>query len=77
MDEFAKEHPQMVFRDATETTVIRNNRWRCDHGWDIDLDDGSSNYHIYNNLCLHGGLKLREGFARTVEQNTGSKQMKG
>lgn len=23
MDEFAKEHPQMVFRDATETTVIR------------------------------------------------------
>ena len=69
MDEFAKEHPQMVFRDATETTVIRNNRWRCDHGWDIDLDDGSSNYHIYNNLCLHGGLKLREGFARTVENN--------
>ena len=59
----------MVFRDATETTVIRNNRWRCDHGWDIDLDDGSSNYHIYNNLCLHGGLKLREGFARTVENN--------
>lgn len=59
MDEFAKEHPQMVFRDATETTVIRNNRWRCDHGWDIDLDDGSSNYHIYNNLCLHGGLKLQ------------------
>lgn len=69
MDEFAKEHPQMIFRDATETTVIRNNRWRCDHGWDIDLDDGSSNYHIYNNLCLHGGLKLREGFARTVENN--------
>lgn len=69
MDEFAKEHPQMVFRDATETTVIRNNRWRCDHGWDIDLDDGSSNYHIYNNLCLHRGLKLREGFARTVENN--------
>ena len=69
MDEFAKEHPQMVFRDATETTVIRNNRWRCDHGWDIDLDDGSSNYHIYNNLCQHGGLKLREGFARTVENN--------
>lgn len=29
--------------DAVETTVIRNSRWRCDHGWDIDLDDGSSN----------------------------------
>ena len=29
----------------------RHNRWRCDHGWDIDLDDGSSNYVIKNNLC--------------------------
>src|SRR5690606_24336940 len=37
--------------------------------WDIDLDDGSSNYEIYNNLCLNGGLKLREGFYRTVENN--------
>ena len=36
---------------------------------DIDLDDGSSNYHIYNNICLNGGLKLREGFYRTVENN--------
>ncbi|MBL7154552.1 MAG: PDZ domain-containing protein, partial [Phycisphaerae bacterium] len=47
----------------------RNNRWRCDHGWDIDLDDGSSNYRIYNNLCLHGGIKNREGFYRVVENN--------
>jgi hypothetical protein len=23
---------------------LRNNRWRCDHGWDIDLDDGSTNF---------------------------------
>jgi hypothetical protein len=49
--------------------VIRNSRWRCDHGWDIDLDDGSTNYHIYNNLMLSGGLKLREGFYRVVENN--------
>ena len=49
--------------------IIRNNRFRCDHGWDIDLDDGSQNYHIYNNLLLSGGLKLREGFFRTVENN--------
>ena len=42
----------LVTLDACKTTIIRNNRWRCDHGWDIDLDDGSSNYHIYNNLCL-------------------------
>jgi hypothetical protein len=33
------------------------------------LDDGSSNYQIYNNLCLNGGIKLREGFYRTVENN--------
>ena len=49
--------------------VLRNNRWRCDHGWDVDLDDGSTNYHIYNNLCLHGGIKLREGFGRVCENN--------
>ncbi|OWK36039.1 PDZ domain-containing protein [Fimbriiglobus ruber] len=60
---------QLPVLDATQTTVIRNNRWRCDHGWDIDLDDGSTNYHITNNLCLHGGLKNREGFFRTVENN--------
>jgi len=55
--------------DAAATTVLRNNRWRCDHGWDIDLDDGSTNYHIYNNLCLNGGIKLREGFYRVCENN--------
>ncbi len=59
----------LPFLDARKTTILRNNRWRCDHGWDIDLDDGSSNYEIINNLCLHGGLKLREGFGRRVENN--------
>ena len=59
----------VVLLDAVKTTIIRNNRWRCDHGWDIDLDDGSSNYHIYNNLLLRGGLKNREGFYRVVENN--------
>ena len=49
--------------------VLANNRWRCDHGWDIDLDDGSSFYIITNNLCLHGGIKNREGFGRVVENN--------
>jgi hypothetical protein len=49
--------------------VLANNRWRCDHGWDIDLDDGSSNYIITNNLCLRGGIKNREGFRRVVENN--------
>jgi len=55
--------------DIVKPNVLRNNRWRCDHGWDIDLDDGSSRYEIYNNLCLNGGLKLREGFYRRVENN--------
>ncbi|MEP6917601.1 MAG: right-handed parallel beta-helix repeat-containing protein, partial [Acidobacteriota bacterium] len=55
--------------DVVKPIVIRNSRWRCDHGWDIDLDDGSSNYQIYNNLALNGGIKLREGFYRTLENN--------
>jgi hypothetical protein len=63
------EHPDLILLDAMKTTVIRNNRFRCDRGWDIDLDDGSSNYHIYNNLCLNGGIKIREGFQRVVENN--------
>jgi len=63
------ENKDLPLLDAVETTVIRNSRWRCDRGWDIDLDDGSSNYHIYNNLCLAGGIKLREGFHRVCENN--------
>jgi hypothetical protein len=55
--------------DVVKPNILRNNRWRCDHGWDIDLDDGSSNYEIRNNLCLNGGLKNREGFYRVVENN--------
>jgi hypothetical protein len=69
LDEITADNPQMPYWDAIHTTIIRNNRFRCDHGWDIDLDDGSSNYNIYNNLCLKGGIKLREGFCRTVENN--------
>jgi len=69
MDSIVALNPKMVLWDAMHTTIIRNNRFRCDHGWDIDLDDGSTNYHIYNNLCLNGGIKLREGFHRTVENN--------
>ncbi|GJM34979.1 MAG: peptide-binding protein [Saprospiraceae bacterium] len=69
MDSLTTADPEMPRWDAVHTTTIRNNRFRCDHGWDIDLDDGSSNYHIYNNLCLNGGIKLREGFYRVVENN--------
>lgn len=67
-DALAGDLPWLALLDA-EKTVIRNSRWRCDHGWDVDLDDGSSNYEIYNNLFLNGGLKLREGFHRHVYNN--------
>ncbi|AWO02213.1 peptide-binding protein [Chitinophaga alhagiae] len=69
MDSATARNPELALLDAVQPTVIYNNRFRCDHGWDIDLDDGSSNYRIYNNICLNGGLKLREGFFRTVENN--------
>jgi hypothetical protein len=65
----ADELPKLALLDVVKPNVIRNSRWRCDHGWDVDLDDGSSNYEIYNNLFLHGGLKLREGFHRRVWNN--------
>jgi len=55
--------------DMISPNIITRNRFRCDRGWDIDLDDGSSNYIITENLCLSGGIKLREGFFRTVERN--------
>ncbi|MGJ8592759.1 MAG: right-handed parallel beta-helix repeat-containing protein [Aquaticitalea sp.] len=64
-----EKYPELPFADAIKTTVIRNSRWRCDHGWDIDLDDGSTNYDIYNNLMLAGGLKLREGYRRRAWNN--------
>ena len=68
-NEWLKREPTLPLLDVVEPITIRNSRWRCDHGWDIDLDDGSSNYIITNNLMFHGGLKLREGFNRIVENN--------
>lgn len=59
----------LPFLDMIEPNIIRNSRWRCDHGWDIDLDDGSTNYQIYNNLLLNGGLKMREGYHRIASNN--------
>ena len=61
--------PALPLLDVVRPIILRNNRWRCDHGWDVDLDDGSSRYEIYNNLFLNGGLKLREGYNRIVTNN--------
>ena len=66
---WVKQAPELPLLDVVRPIVLANNRWRCDHGWDIDLDDGSSNYVITNNLCLRGGIKNREGFRRVVENN--------
>lgn len=68
VNEVAKDST-MPFWDILAPSIIRNSRWRCDHGWDIDLDDGSTNYLIYNNLMLKGGLKLREGYRRIATNN--------
>lgn len=61
--------PALPFLDVVEPVVLRHNRWRCDHGWDVDLDDGSSRYVIHDNLLLRGGLKLREGYQRIATNN--------
>lgn len=59
--------------DSLGETVIHHNRFShgadAPHSWGIDLDDGSSNYAIYNNLCVGIGIKLREGFNRRVWGN--------
>jgi len=61
--------PNLPLLDVVKPIRIHNNRWRCDHGWAVDLDDGSSNYEISNNLMLFSALKLREGFYRKVFNN--------
>jgi Right handed beta helix region len=58
-----------VREDMVYVNIIRNNHFREQRGWGIDLDDGSSNYHVYNNLCLGISIKLREGDFRLVENN--------
>ncbi len=57
--------------DAIETIVLGGNRWRYGHhhGWDEDLDDGSSHYLIENNLCLNMGITLHAGFHHAVRNN--------
>lgn len=69
MDSIVENNYDLALADVVNPIIIQKNRMRCDHGWDIDLDDGSNNYIIRNNLCLNGGIKLREGVDRIVENN--------
>ena len=69
VDSIVQLYPTLPLLDVIKPNILRNNRFYCAHGWDIDLDDGSGNYHIYDNVCLNGGLKLREGYNRIVENN--------
>lgn len=66
---YVEKYPASPYWDPYQTSIIRYNRMQCDHGWDIDLDDGCTNYEIYNNLCLKGGLKTREGYLRILTNN--------
>lgn len=59
----------MMKLDVVEPITIEHNRFWHDGDWAIDLDDGSSNFVIKDNLLLQGGIKLRDGFDRTVENN--------
>jgi parallel beta helix pectate lyase-like protein len=68
LEPFTRERAKL---DNWKTTHIRNNRFAHNggHSWGIDLDDGTSNYDVYNNLCLGMGIKFREGFFRRMENN--------
>jgi hypothetical protein len=69
--EYGRRKRPYALLEAYKTTIIRNNRVHYDKptSFGIDLDDGSSNYEIYNNLLLNTEIKLREGFDRKVYNN--------
>jgi len=58
-----------VLVDAMEPVTLRYNFFKESSGWGLDLDDGASNYEIYNNLCVGVSMKLREGAYRTIYNN--------
>ena len=56
--------------DAMEAVIVRHNLFDEKSGWGLDLDDGASNYEIYNNISIGGvSMKLREGAYRRVYNN--------
>ncbi len=69
--------PGDVKTGAKFTNVVRNNRFRDKskialgeyENLGIDMDDGSANFHVYNNLCIGVGVQNRDGSYRLVENN--------
>jgi hypothetical protein len=56
--------------DAMEPVIVRHNFFDEKSGWGLDLDDGATNYEIYNNISIGGvSMKLREGAYRKVYNN--------
>jgi len=55
--------------DAMEPVILRNNFFEDNSGWGLDMDDGASNYEIYNNISKGISIKLREGAYRTIYNN--------
>ena len=69
MGYYGKTKRPFALLDARATTLIRHNRVHANHAFGIDIDDGSSNYEICDNLCIGVGIKLRDGFDRRVHNN--------
>lgn len=69
MGYFGKDKRAFALLDARKTSIIRGNRVFATYAFGIDIDDGASNYDIYNNLCIGVGIKLRDGFDRRVHNN--------
>jgi hypothetical protein len=67
----ASDATQKQFRllDVVQPNVIDHNRIWHNSEWNIDLDDGATNYKLTNNLLLNAGVKLRDGFDRTQQNN--------
>lgn len=65
----AEQARAMMKLDVIEPITIDHNRFWHDGDWAIDLDDGSSNFVMTNNVLLKGGVKLRDGFDRTLRNN--------
>ena len=69
MGYYGRDKRAFALLDARSTSVIRGNRVYATYAFGIDIDDGASNYDIYNNLCIGVGIKLRDGFDRRVHNN--------